>query len=199
MKPQTILSAVAAALAAATFAAAPADAHVLSNGPGGVLQGLAHPFSGLDHVLVMVAVGLWAAHLGGHARWLVPASFVAVMAIAGGLGMAGTSLPYLETGIAMTVVALGALIFARVRMATAVGMAAVGSFALLHGLAHGLEAPDMAGLAYGAGFVTATAILHGIGLGFGLATMRREGALPNIVTRLGGGVAIAAGIVLMVV
>jgi len=200
VKPQTILSAIAAALAAAMIAAEPAEAHIIgTGGPGGLAQGFVHPFTGLDHVLAMVAVGLWAAHLGGHARWLVPASFVGVMAVAGGMGMAGASPPYLETGIALTVVALGALIVARVRVPVALGMALVGSFALFHGLAHGLEAPDAAGIAYGFGFVTATAILHGVGLGFGLATMRREGALPTIVTRLGGGGAIAAGMVLMVV
>ncbi|MBI3113543.1 MAG: HupE/UreJ family protein [Rhodospirillales bacterium] len=187
-----------AALALIAFAAAPAEAHTIDTG-GALAHGFAHPITGLDHVLAMVAVGLWAAHLGGRARWLVPASFVVVMAVAGGLGVAGFAPPSVETAIALTVVALGALIFARVRMPAVLGMAVVGSFALFHGLAHGLEAPDLAGLGYGAGFVAATAILHGLGLGFGVMMMRNEGGLPRLASRLGGGTAMAAGVVLMVV
>jgi urease accessory protein len=181
---QTIFRVFSAALALIAFAAAPAEAHTIDTGAA-LAHGFAHPFTGLDHVLAMVAVGLWASHLGGRARWLVPASFVSVMAVAGGMAMAGVSLPFIETAIALTVVALGALIFARMRMPTGLGMAVVGSFALFHGFAHGLEAPAAAGIAYGAGFMAATAILHGIGIGFGVS--------------LGGGAAIAAGVLLVIV
>jgi len=197
VKPRTIFSIFAAFALVAL--AAPAEAHVIAAGPGGLAQGFAHPFGGLDHVLAMVAVGLWAAHLGGRARWLVPASFVATMGLAGAAAMAGLALPYVETGIALTVVALGALLLARARMATALGMAVVGSFAVFHGLAHGIEAPLGAGLAYGAGFVVATALLHGLGLGVGFLSVRGEHGLSRLVTRLGGGMAVAAGVALMVV
>lgn len=197
MTQQTIFRVFAAALALIAFAAAPAEAHTIDTG-GALAYGFAHPFTGLDHVLAMVAVGLWAAHLGGRARWLVPASFVGVMAVAGAAAMAGASLPFIETAIAMTVVALGALLFARVRMPVVLGMAVVGSFALFHGLAHGVEAPAAAGIAYGLGFVAATAILHGLGLGFGVMMMRKEGGLPRLAARLGGGGAVAAGVLLMV-
>jgi urease accessory protein len=195
---QTIFRVFSAALALIAFAAAPAEAHTIDTGSA-LAHGFAHPFTGLDHVLAMIAVGLWAAHLGGRARWLVPASFVGTMALAGGAAMAGVSLPFIETAIALTVVALGALLFARVRMPAVLGMAVVGSFALFHGLAHSLGAPDAAGLAYGLGFVAATAILHGVGLGFGVVMMRNEGGLPRLAARLGGGGAIAAGGVLLAI
>jgi len=183
----------------AAFAAAPAEAHVIGTGPGGFAQGFAHPFGGLDHVLAMVAVGLWAAHLGGRARWLLPASFVAAMAVAGAAAMAGVTLPLIETAVALSVVALGALIFARVRLPLAVGMALVGLFAVFHGHVHGTEAPLAAGLAYGIGLMAATATLHGIGLGVGVGVMRGRGEMPRLASRLGGAAAIAAGAVLMVV
>ncbi|MGH6662707.1 MAG: HupE/UreJ family protein [Rhodospirillales bacterium] len=197
MTQQTIFRVFAAALALIAFAAAPAEAHTIDTGSA-LAHGFAHPFTGLDHVLAMVAVGLWAAHLGGRARWLVPASFVVVMAVAGSLGVAGFAPPSVETAIALTVVALGALIFARVRMPAVLGMAVVGSFALFHGLAHGLEAPAASGIAYSLGFVAATTILHGLGLGFGVMMMRKQGGLPRLAARLGGG-AIAAGVLLVIV
>ena len=197
MKFQTLFRLFSIALALAALAAGPAEAHVIGAGPGGFAQGFAHPFMGLDHVLAMVAVGLWAAHLGGRARWLVPISFVLAMALAGGWAMAGASMPYIETGIALSVVALGGLILARARLPLALGMALVGSFALFHGLAHGLEAPAMAGLGYGVGFVAATAILHALGVGVGLSATAKEGGLTRWMTRLSGGAAVAAGFVLI--
>jgi urease accessory protein len=198
VKFQILFRPFSIALAATAFAAGPAEAHVVNAGPGGFAQGLVHPFLGIDHVLAMIAVGLWAAHLGGRARWLVPASFVSVMALAGGLGIAGLALPYVETGIALSVVALGGLIFARARLPLALGMALVGGFALFHGLAHGLEAPVAAGFGYGVGFVAATAVLHALGVGTGVLTSAKEGGLARWFTRLSGGVAIAAGLVLTV-
>lgn len=131
--------------------------------------GVSHPIHGLDHILAMLAVGLWAVQLGGRAKWLVPASFVSVMALGGALGMAGVAVPFAEQGILASVLILGVMIAAAVRLPLAASMAVVGLFALCHGHAHGLEMPGTAaGLAYGSGFVLATALLHAAGIGAGL-------------------------------
>jgi urease accessory protein len=158
-------------IAAASLALAPAAASAHPGHDGAsLLSGLMHPLGGVDHIIAMVAVGLLAARLGGRALWLVPASFVATMAVAGLAGMAGAGLPYVETGITMSVVVLGAVAVFGVAMPVAVAMGLVAFFAVFHGYAHGAEMPEtMSGLAYGAGFVAATAMLHGIGVGLGLA------------------------------
>jgi len=141
-------------------------------------SGLMHPIGGLDHVLAMVAVGLLAAQLGGRALWLVPASFVAAMAAAVIAGMSGIALPLTETGIALSVIVLGGAIALRLAMPVAAAMALVGFFAIFHGYAHGIEMPEMAsGFLYGIGFVAATATLHGLGIGIGLAL--RSGQLSR--------------------
>jgi urease accessory protein len=150
--------------------------------------GAAHPLSGWDHLLAMIAVGLWAAQLGGRSRWLVPAAFVGVMTVGAVLGHYGLALPGVEQGIAASLLILGLLIAAAVRLPTAAGMAIVGLFALFHGVAHGAEMPATAGgLTYGAGFVAATVLLHAIGLGLGLA-LRNQ---PKIARIAGGAVALA--------
>ena len=110
---------------------------------GGLLAGIAHPLFGLDHVLAMVAVGVWAFQLGGRARWLVPASFVALMAVACGAGIAGVALPLVEAGIATSVLVLGLLIAFAVRVTPAFGAGIVALFAIFHGHAHGAEMPLM--------------------------------------------------------
>jgi urease accessory protein len=161
-------------------------------------SGFVHPFSGLDHVLAMVAVGLFAAQLGGRALWLVPASFVAMMAAAGLAGMNGVALPLTETGIALSIVVLGAAVALRLALPVAAAMALVGFFAIFHGYAHGLETPETAsGLLYGAGFIAATAALHGIGVGIGLALGRFEGAFGRNLTRLAGSAAAVIGVVML--
>ena len=135
----------------------------------GLVYGFLHPFGGVDHIIAMVAVGLLAARLGGWALWLVPASFVGAMTVSGLAGMAGAGLPYVETGIALSVVVLGAVAAFGVAMPVAAAMGLVAFFAVFHGYAHGAEMPEtVSGLAYGLGFVTATALLHGIGIGLGL-------------------------------
>jgi len=140
-----------------------------SHESAGLLTGFLHPLGGVDHIIAMVAVGLLAARIGGRALWLVPASFVATMAVAGLGGMAGAPLPYAETGIALSVVVLGAVAAFGVAMPVAVAMGLVAFFAVFHGYAHGIEMPEtVSGLAYGAGFVAATALLHGVGIGLGL-------------------------------
>ncbi|MGF1613645.1 MAG: HupE/UreJ family protein [Gammaproteobacteria bacterium] len=127
--------------------------------------GLSHPFTGIDHLLAMLAVGVWAAQLGGQALWLVPLTFVTVMSISGVASMGAHALPLIEPGIVMSVLLLGILIMAMVRLPLAVGAGLVGVFAVFHGAAHGVEVPVAAsGAAYAAGFVAATAFLHICGL-----------------------------------
>ena len=153
-----------------------AQAHP-GHGGGGFANGFAHPLHGLDHLLAMLAVGLWAAQLGGRAKWAVPACFVGVMVGGGALGMAGVGLPFAEQGIAASVLILGLLIAAAVRLPLAAGLAVAGIFALCHGYAHGAEMPvTAAGAVYAFGFATATALLHACGLGLGVLMQRRAKA-----------------------
>jgi urease accessory protein len=160
--------------------------------------GFVHPLSGIDHVLAMVAVGLLAAQLGGRALWAVPASFVTVMAAAGLAAMNGVALPMTETGIAASIIVLGATVALRLSMPVAAAMALVGFFAIFHGYAHGLETPaNASGLMYGAGFVAATALLHGLGIGIGLAVGRLEGAFGRNLVRVAGSLAAVAGVVML--
>ena len=157
-------------IAAALLALAPSVAFAHPGHEGASLvHGFLHPLGGIDHIIAMVAVGLLAARLGGRALWLVPASFVAAMAAAGLAGIAGMGLPYVETGIALSVVMLGAIVVLGLTMPVAAAMGLVAFSAIFHGYAHGAEMPETAsGLAYGLGFVAATALLHGIGIGLGL-------------------------------
>lgn len=130
----------------------------------GVMSGIAHPVFGLDHLLAMLAVGLWAAQQTGKARWALPLTFVATMLVGGLLGFAGIEMPLMETGIAGSVLALGLLVALAVRPPVAVAAALTALFALSHGVAHGLELPALSSpWGYAAGFVAATAALHGIG------------------------------------
>lgn len=165
-------------------------AHILPGQANGFSSGLQHPLSGLDHILAMVAVGLWAAQLGGHARWLVPTSFVSLMAVGGALGIAGVHMPYVETGILLSVFVLGVLIVAAVRLPLTVSMLVVGLFALFHGHSHGNEMPLTAsGFSYGAGFILATALLHAGGIGLGMAIQK----LGNVQTVRFAGAAVVLG------
>lgn len=190
MKTIRILAIAVAAFALPGVAQAHIGLHVL----GGADAGFAHPFSGLDHLLTMVAVGLWAASLGGKARILVPAAFVVVMAVGAALGAAGVPFPAVESAIAVSVIAVGVLVAAAVRVPLGAAMTIVAVFALFHGHAHGSEMPAMASpLAYGLGFVAATAILHGIGLMLGAA---REHRMVPVLARAAGGVIAATGIAL---
>jgi urease accessory protein len=160
----------------------------------GFANGLLHPLTGLDHICAMIAVGLWAAQRGGRALWLVPLSFVSVMMIGGALGMGGAGVPYVEQGIAASVLVLGILIAAAVRLPLAASMGLVGLFALFHGYAHGAEMPATAsGLEYGVGFVIATASLHLAGIGIGLAA--KQFASANWIRFVGGAIA-ACGVYL---
>jgi len=164
-------------LAAATLAlVGPAHAHTGLD-VGGFPAGFMHPFGGLDHLLAMVGVGLWAAQLGGRALWLVPLSFVGVMVLGGALGMAGFEPPGVEGGILGSVLLLGLLVAWAPRLPLAVPVAAVALFAIFHGLAHGAELPaGSSGLTYAIGFALATALLHGAGLAAGAMAAVRLGA-----------------------
>ena len=161
----------AAALGAlALFAPTVAWAHTGVGPTDGLIHGLAHPVLGADHLLAMVAVGVWATQLGGRAILALPAAFVATMAIGAVAGAAGLGLPGVEAGILLSVLALGALAAAATRLPIVLAMAVVAIFALFHGHAHGTEMPaTIAGWAYGMGFVTATAALHAAGIGLVLA------------------------------
>lgn len=157
--------------------------------------GLGHPVSGLDHVLAMVAVGLWAAQLGGRALWRVPLTFVLTMAAGGTLGFLGIQLPLVEFGIAGSVLILGVLVALASRLPLVASMALVGVFALFHGYAHGAEmAAEASALWYSLGFMLATAALHGAGIGIALAA--RQG-MPARLVRVGGATIAASGMVLL--
>lgn len=154
-----------------------AFAHTGIGATSGFWHGFGHPISGLDHILAMVTVGLFAWQLGGRALWIVPSAFVALMAVGGALGLAGVDIPFVETGIALSVVVLGAAVALNIRAPAAVAAALVGSFALFHGHAHGAEMPeDAGGLAYALGFMLATATLHAAGIlaGFGLGRLAKQ-------------------------
>lgn len=183
---------IACGLATLLFAA-PAQAHTGIGATAGLAAGLAHPLLGLDHLLAMVAVGLLAAQQGGRALWAVPACFVAAMAGASLVGMAGIALPLVELGIAASVIVLGAAIALRRTVPAGLAMALAGGFALFHGHAHGAEIPAAANaLAYGAGFVAATVALHAAGIGLGLAARKAGTRLADTVIRFcGGGIALA--------
>ena len=176
-----------------------AFAHTGVGDVNGFVQGFAHPLGGIDHVLAMVAVGLFAAHLRGRALWLVPAAFVAMMAVGGGLGMAGVGLPFAEAGIGLSVVALGLVVWSRADMAVAAAMALVGLFAIFHGHAHGAEMPQSAsGLEYGAGFIAATAALHAVGVGLGTAAENIGGRHGRRALRAAGAIMAATGVAILV-
>lgn len=140
----------------------------------GFLAGLDHPFSGLDHMLAMVAVGLWAAVIGGRAVWALPLAFVAAMLAGGGLGMAGVALPGGEPAILASVIVLGVAAGMLAHPPLALAVAAVALFGLAHGNAHGLEAPGSGFAGFAAGFVAATLVLHGVGLLAGRAMISTQ-------------------------
>lgn len=174
--------------------ATPALAHP-GHETGGLAQGFLHPLGGLDHVLAMVAVGLIAARIGGRALLLVPAAFLGMMALGGAAGAMGWTLPHVETGIALSVLVLGLVLALGVVPPVAGAVALVGAFAVFHGFAHGAEMPGAAsGLAYGLGFLAATALLHAAGLGLGLVA-RRFQTRPAL--RVAGGALAAAGLGLL--
>lgn len=185
--------------AAITVAPVAAWAHTGIGPTQGIMSGFSHPFSGLDHVLTMTAVGVFAAQLGGRALWLLPLTFVSVMALAGLAGMAGVALPFVEIGIAISVIVLGLAIALELSVPTSVATALVGLFAIFHGHAHGTEMPEsLSGLAYGLGFVCATAVLHAAGIGLGVAVDKTGRAYSRRLVQAGGAAMAVVGFALLI-
>jgi urease accessory protein len=164
------------------------------HGDNGLVAGISHPLGGLDHLLAMLAVGLWAAQQHGTARWALPCTFVGTMLIGGMLGFEGLNLPALESGIAASVLALGLAVALAVRPPLVMAVGATALFALFHGVAHGLELPDMSSpWTYAAGFVAATAVLHAAG--YALVRTLPLAAAPLV--RLAGAASAATGVWLL--
>lgn len=175
-----------------------AFAHVGAGSTSGFMHGFMHPLSGLDHQLAMILVGIFAYQLGGRALWLVPLTFVGVMALGGFLGVMGVEVPFVEIGIALSVVVLGAIVAFGVKPPVAAAIGAVAFFAIFHGHAHGSEMPlDASGLEYGLGFMLATAVLHAIGIGIGFAIGLSSKTLGDNVYRVAGGLASVASVGLL--
>lgn len=176
----------------------PALAHTGLGDTTGLAHGFSHPLGGVDHVLAMVAVGLLAALIGGRALWLVPTSFMAMMALGGLLGMAGVGIPFVEIGVALSVVVFGAAVAWRADLSVLAAATVVGLFAICHGHVHGAEIPDtVPGFEYGIGFVLAAALLHIAGIGVGLAIGRMSAHRAARIARLTGGGMAVAGVVLL--
>jgi urease accessory protein len=146
-----------------------AQAHVEQGQAIGFVTGLEHPWSGLDHVLAMIAVGLWGAQLGNPAIWVLPITFPMVMSLGAMMGLLGIPLPGIEVGIALSAILLGGMVLGEVKPKLYIAAIMVGFFAIFHGHAHGTELPPgQSGLLYSMGFVIATGVLHGIGILIGL-------------------------------
>ena len=175
--------------------APPAHAHILQGEAAGFLTGLEHPVSGLDHVLAMIAVGLWGAQLGAPALWLLPVTFPMVMALGGMLGLLGVPLPGVEQGIAASAILLGLAVMAELRPPLVGAAVLVGLFAVFHGYSHGAELPaGQNALLYSMGFVIATGCLHGVGIAVGVIHGWPWG--QRLLRTAGAGIAVA-GLVFM--
>jgi urease accessory protein len=170
--------------------ASPAIAHVEHGQAAGLLTGLAHPISGPDHVLAMIAVGLWGAQLGAPALWFLPVTFPMVMALGGMVGLLGVPLPGVELGIAASAVLLGLAVMSELRPPLAAAVVLVGVFGIFHGHAHGTELPPgQSALLYSLGFVAATGGLHAVGIAVGLVHDRAWGR--KLLRATGAAVALA--------
>ena len=185
-------SAAPALLAAALMLlATPALAHTGQGVAGGFVTGFLHPITGPDHVVAMVAVGMWGAFLGAPAIWLLPIVFPLVMSFGGVLGVLGVPMPGVEIGIALSAIGLGAMVAFAARPPLWIAAVLVGAFAIFHGYAHGAELPGATNpLAYGIGFVVATGLLHLCGISFGLLV---RWPLGERVVRATGGLIACAG------
>ena len=186
--PTRFLTAVFLMLASGTALAHPG--HNVS----GLAAGLMHPFTGMDHLLAMVAVGLWAARGGNRKVWLLPATFMTTLVLGAAIAMQWPSLPMVETGIAVSVLALGLLVSLSMQLPAMPSVAIIALFGLLHGYAHGLELPESAApAAYALGFLAATASLHLGGIAVGIASRHRYARLSRI---LGSVIAISGAFLL---
>jgi urease accessory protein len=168
-----------------------AMAHEETGAATGFVRGFHHPVSGLDHVMAMVAVGIWGAQLGAPAIWVLPITFPIVMAFGGMLGLLGVKLPGAEVCIALSALGLGFMILREARPDLRIAAALVGFFAIFHGYAHGTELPPgTSGLTYSIGFVVATGLLHACGITIGLGHRWPAG---RIALRIVGGLIMAGG------
>ncbi len=170
-----------------------AHAHIGAGEAGGFASGFKHPWSGLDHIAAMVAVGLWGAQLGMPAIWLLPVTFPLIMAVGGFMGLVGIPLPGVEIGIGASALLLGLMVAAEVKPKKLIWPALlVGVFGLFHGHAHGTELPPGEnGLLYSMGFVIATGTLHACGIGIGEV---RRWTAGRTVLRVCGGVIALVGV-----
>lgn len=184
---------ITTALLAATIPSI-ASAHAGHDHAAGFVQGFAHPFGGMDHVLAMVAVGLLAGRIGGSALWQVPASFIALMAVGAAIGMAEISLPFVEAGIAASIVVFGVLLARSRTVPAALTSVIVGGLAVFHGYAHGAEAQGAFAIAYGCGLMLASAALHFVGASTAMMLIRVLREQSKKTLQLGGGLLMAAGI-----
>ncbi len=151
----------------------PAFAHLEGEDLGGFQSGFMHPVFGLDHLLAMLAVGIWGAQMGGRNVWTLPVTFPLIMAAGGILGMSGFVLPHVELGIALSVVALGVAIALAWNAPEWIALLLIATFAIFHGYAHGVELPNAVDpTAYASGFVVATGLIHLAGIGVGLTLGR---------------------------
>ncbi|MEZ5489667.1 MAG: HupE/UreJ family protein [Gammaproteobacteria bacterium] len=167
-------------------------AHTEEGVVGGFISGFLHPVYGPDHVVAMVAVGMWGAFLGSPAIWLLPVVFPLVMAFGGALGVIGVPLPLVEVGIASSAIVLGLMVLLAVRPPLWVAAVLVGAFGIFHGHAHGTELPAASNpLSYAIGFVLATGLMHLVGIAFGLLADLPRGRL---VVRIAGGLISASGL-----
>lgn len=172
-----------------------AFAHQDASAAAGLVSGLHHPVSGLDHILAMVCVGLWGAQLGAPAVWVLPVAFPMMMAVGGFMGLIGIPLPGVEVGIALSAIVLGAMVVGKVRPPLWAASILVGIFAIFHGHAHGTELPEGAsGLLYSLGFVISTGLLHAAGIGLGLVHRWEPG---KVAIRVAGAVIIAGGVLFL--
>ncbi|MGV4796968.1 HupE/UreJ family protein [Rhizobium sp. F40D2] len=187
----SVLRSIGLVFAALFFSAGVAEAHVGTGGASGFAAGFFHPITGLDHVVAMIAVGLWGAQLGKPAIWVLPITFPLVMAFGGFLGLLGVSMPGVEIGIALSGVLLGAAVLTETRPPLFAAAILVGVFAIFHGYAHGAELPlGENALFFSLGFVIATGLLHAVGIGIGLLYQWPWG---KITVRAAGGAVGAVG------
>ncbi|MGD0462236.1 MAG: HupE/UreJ family protein [Tepidisphaeraceae bacterium] len=189
-------SKLAIAGAAILLATRIAEAHPGHAGHGGLTAGFAHPFSGIDHILAMIAVGLLAAQIGGRAMWMLPLTFVTLMTGGGLLNLAGVRVPWVEQGIMASVLVLGLMIAIAARMPIVMPLFLIGLFAVFHGYAHVAEMRTGASPAgYALGFIAATTALHGIGIALDLAA--RQLGSRQLVRYAGAAIAVCGLLLFM--
>lgn len=167
---------------------------LVGNGLSSAYAGFIHPLAGLDHLLVMLAIGIWASKLGGKARWQLPLTFLTSMTIGAVLGLAGMTFSGVETAIAASLMAMGLLLAINLPIATISRIGIVAIFAIVHGMAHGVELHSQQSYATLGGMLIATALLHGIGL---LLASQRLNLSSWLQTALAWGIALAGGYMLL--